>query len=133
MVMLAKQYDYVIGSDPDRDTIDLAVLDTATGGARAHLADSTDAAGYSRMLAWSEQHAPAQRVWALEGTGRFAAGLATFLAEAGEQVVEIGGVKRAQELRTTGSTRCARPARPCPASSKPARVLAACVRHFAWS
>jgi transposase len=87
MVMLAEQYDYVMGGDPDRDTIDLAVLDTATGGARAHLSESTDAADYSRMLAWAEQHAPAQRVWALEGTGSFAAGLATFLAEAGEQVV----------------------------------------------
>jgi hypothetical protein len=31
MVMLAEQYDFVIGGDPDRDTIDLAVLDTATG------------------------------------------------------------------------------------------------------
>ena len=37
MVTLAEQYDYVIGGDPDRDTIDLAVLDTATGGARAHV------------------------------------------------------------------------------------------------
>jgi transposase len=30
----------------------------------------------------------------LEGTGSFAAGLAVFRAEAGEEVVEIGGVKR---------------------------------------
>ena len=100
MVMLAEQYDYVIGGDPDRDTIDLAVLDTATGGARAHLADSADAAGYSRMLAWAEQHAPAQRVWALEGTGSFAAGLAMFLAEAGEEAVEIGGLKRARGAKS---------------------------------
>jgi transposase len=96
MVMLAEQYRYVIGGDPDRDTIDLAVLDTATGGVRAHLADSADAAGYRRMVSWAQQHAPAERVWALEGTGSFAAGLAMFLAEAGEPVVEIGGVKRAR-------------------------------------
>jgi len=44
------------------------------------------------MLSWAQQHAPVERVWALEGTGSFAAGLAMFLAEAGEQVVEIGGV-----------------------------------------
>jgi transposase len=46
------------------------------------------------MLAWADSHAPGRRVWALEGTGSFAAGLAVFLAEAGEEVVEIGGVKR---------------------------------------
>lgn len=100
MVMLAEQYDYVIGGDPDRDTIDLAVLDTATGGVRAHLVDSADAAGYSRMLAWAQEHAPAQRVWALEGTGSFAAGLAVFLAEAGEQIVEISGLKRARGAKS---------------------------------
>lgn len=44
--MLAEHYDFVIGGDPDRDTIDLAVLDTATGGVRAHLAERADAAGY---------------------------------------------------------------------------------------
>ena len=37
---------------------------------------------------------PGRRVWALEGTGSFAAGLATMLAEAGEDVVEISGGKR---------------------------------------
>lgn len=31
MVMLAEHYDFVIDRDPDRDTIDLAVLDTGTG------------------------------------------------------------------------------------------------------
>ena len=42
MVMLAEHYDYIIGGDPDRDTVDLAVVDTATGdryrrAARAHV------------------------------------------------------------------------------------------------
>ena len=31
MVMLAEHYDFVIGGDPDRDTIDLAILDAGTG------------------------------------------------------------------------------------------------------
>ncbi|ALL79664.1 hypothetical protein AD006_31300 (plasmid) [Pseudonocardia sp. EC080610-09] len=96
MVMLAEQYHYVIGGDPDRDTIDLAVLDTVTGGVRAHLADTADGPGYERMLAWANEHAPQQRVWALEGTGSFAAGLARYLVEAGETVVEVGAVKRAR-------------------------------------
>jgi transposase len=60
----------------------------------AQLADRTDGAGEARMLAWADSHAPGRRVEALEGTGSFAAGLAVLLAEAGQEVVEIGGVKR---------------------------------------
>lgn len=96
MVMLAEHYDFVIGGDPDRDTIDLAVIDTATGGVLAHVADSADGPGYQRLLTWARDQAPGRRVWALEGTGSFAAGLATVLAEAGEDVVEVGGAKRSR-------------------------------------
>jgi transposase len=93
---LAEDYEYVIGGDPDRDTIDLAVLDTATGRTRAHIAAAADGAGYGQMLAWAGQHAPGRRVWALEGTGSFAAGLAQALTLAGEAVVEVGALKRSR-------------------------------------
>ena len=96
MVMLAEQYEFVIGGDPDRDTIDLAVVDAGTGSVRSHCTDRADGAGYDRLLAWAEQHAPGRRVWALEGTGSFAAGLAMVLAEAGEEVVEVSGGKRSR-------------------------------------
>jgi transposase len=96
VAMLAENYDFVIGGDPDRDTIDLAVLDTGTGQVHAHVAETADGAGYRRMLAWAEQHAAGRRIWALEGTGSFAAGLVVFLAEAGETVVEVGALKRAR-------------------------------------
>lgn len=46
------------------------------------------------MLAWADRNAPGRRVWALEGRGSFAAGLAIALAEAGEDIVEISGSKR---------------------------------------
>lgn len=59
---LAEDYDYVIGGDPDRDTIDLAVLDTATGGIRAHIEAPADGACYARMLDWAKKHAPGRRV-----------------------------------------------------------------------
>ena len=62
MVMLAEQYDYVIGGDPDRDTIDLAVVDAATGSVRDHRAGRTDGAGYARLLAWAQQRAPGRRM-----------------------------------------------------------------------
>ena len=67
MTMLAEDYDYVIGGDPDRDTIDLAVLDTGTGGVQAHLAEAADGPGYARMLDWALTHAPGA------GSGRWRA------------------------------------------------------------
>lgn len=131
MAMLAEDYEYVIGGDPDRDTIDLAVLDTATGRTRAHLAAPADGAGYGRMLDWASQHAPGRRVWALEGTGSFAAGLADALAGAGEGVVEVGALKRRRGQRTTGSTPSAPRAAQWPVTTRPARGLAACERPSA--
>ncbi len=100
MVMLAEQYDFVIGGDPDRDTVDLAVLDTGGGRVHAHLADAADGAGYRRMLAWADEHAPGRRIWALEGTGSFAAGLVVFLLDVGETVVEVGALKRAHGAKS---------------------------------
>jgi len=96
MVMLADHYDHVIGGDPDRDTIDLAVVETRTGGVKGHMVGAADRQGYQQLLAWGREHASGRRVWALEGTGSFAAGFAACLAEAGEDVVEVGGVKRAR-------------------------------------
>ena len=129
MAMLAEDYEYVIGGDPDRDTIDLAVLDTATGRTRAHLAAPADGAGYGRMLDWASQHAPGRRVWALEGTGSFAAGLADALAGAGEDVVEVGALKRRRGAKNDrlDAVRAAQ----WPVTTRPARGLAACERPSA--
>jgi transposase len=115
MVMLTEQYRYVIGGDPDRDTIDLAVIDTATGQVGAHVVDSADGLGYARILAWADSHAPAPRVWALEGTGSFAAGLAAFLADAGEDVVEVAAGRRVRGAKNDhlDAVRAARHAMAC--------------------
>jgi transposase len=99
VALLAEDYDYVVGGDPDRDTIDIAVIDTPTGGLRGHMADTADGPGYQRLLAWARVHAPGRRVWALEGTGSFAAGLVAVLAESGEDVVEISGGKRSRDMK----------------------------------
>ncbi len=135
MVMLAEHYDYVIGGDPDRDTIDLAVLDTATGRVRAHTSDQADGPAYRRLLNWAVTAAPGRRVWALEGTGSFAAGLVTVLAEAGEDVVEIQNKKRSRGRRTTGSTLSRPPGPLSPSPSRRFRANAASARRFAryWS
>ena len=100
MVMLAEHYDFVIGGDPDRDTIDLAVVDAVTGRVHAQCSDSADGPAYRRMLAWATRVAPGRRVWALEGTGSFAAGLVAVLAEVGEDVVEIQNKKRGRGAKS---------------------------------
>ena len=133
MVMLAEHYDFVIGGDPDRDTIDLAVLDAATGRVRAHLADRPTVPAIAGCSAWAERARAGRRVWALEGTGSFAAGLVAVLAEAGEDVVEIRAPSGPAAPRTTGSTpiRAARTALSRDASGAP-RVPVACGRRCAW-
>lgn len=121
MVMLADHYDYVIGGDPDRDTVDLAVIDTATGAVRAQVAERADGAGYQRLLDWGRVHAPGRRVWALEGTASFAAGLVACLAEAGEDVIEVSGVKRARGAKNDriDAARAARHALACEHQATP--------------
>ena len=129
MVMLAEHYDFVIGGDPDRDTIDLAILEAGTGRVRAQTADRTDGPAYSRLLAWARQHAPGRRVWALEGTSSFAAGFVTILAEAGEDIVEIPGQKRSGDRKTTGSMLFKPPGQRSPKPSRLHRVSAGCGRR----
>lgn len=128
MTMLAEDYDYVIGGDPDRDTIDLAVLDTGTGGVHAHVAEIADGPGYDRMVAWARTHAPGRRVWALEGTGSFAAGLVELLVRAGEDVIEIGAVKRAQGAKND-QIDAVRAARQALSSGQPATPRAGGLRE----
>jgi hypothetical protein len=70
MVMLAEHYDFIIGGDPDRDTIDLAILDAVTGRVHTQYSDAADGPAYGRMLAWAVRCAPGRRVWALESCTR---------------------------------------------------------------
>lgn len=88
MGMLAGLVDHVIGVDTHRDAHAAAVCDP-TGGLVAEREVPADAFGYRRLFAFARDAAPGRRVWAIEGTGSFGAGLATFLLEQGEWVVEI--------------------------------------------
>jgi transposase len=87
--MLSGQVDFVVGVDTHRDTNVAAIVEAVTGGVVDHLHCATDAMGYKRALAFATLHAPGRRVWAIEGTGSFGAGLTTYLLENGEWVVEI--------------------------------------------
>lgn len=93
MSMLADQVDAVIGVDTHKASHTAAVV-TPTGGVTAHLTVSSDGVGAKRMLAFARRHAPDRRVWAIEGTGAYGAGLATALLARGEWVVEVDRPRR---------------------------------------
>lgn len=93
MAMLADQVDAVIGVDTHKHTHTAAVL-SATGGLIDHVTTPSDGAGTKAMLAFVRSGAPDRRVWAIEGTGSYGAGLTSTLLEQGEWVVEIGRVRR---------------------------------------
>ncbi len=93
MPMLEGQVDAVIGVDTHRDTHAAALLDP-NGGLRATLEVPSDQAGHARLLQLADEQVPGRRVWALEGTGCYGAGLTRFLVDQGEWVVEIDRPKR---------------------------------------
>lgn len=87
---LADQVDFVIGVDTHKQSHTLGIVDNG-GRELDNVTIPTDAFGYRRMLTWASKHASeqARRVWAIEGTGSFGAGLVTYLLSQGEWVVEI--------------------------------------------
>ena len=86
--MLADQVDHVIGIDTHRDSHTVAICNTA-GGVVAETVAAADVFGYRRLLRFAADLAPGRRVWAIEGTGSFGAGLTAFLLERAEWVVEV--------------------------------------------
>jgi transposase len=94
--MLADELDYVIGVDTHRDEHVLAVVTAPSGAVVAGEAVRTDARGYRATLRFAARYAPGRRAWAIEGTGSYGAGLARYLAERGETVLEVSRTPRAE-------------------------------------
>ncbi|WP_234433060.1 IS110 family transposase [Streptomyces sp. NRRL S-1824] len=91
--MLAEQVDGVIGVDTHRDTLAAAAV-SPIGAVVSSTDAPANARGYRRLLDFARQHVPGRRCWALEGIGSYGAGLAAFLNQAGERVVEVCRPKR---------------------------------------
>jgi transposase len=91
--MLEGKVDHVIGVDTHRDRHAAAILDR-NGGVVAELEIESDQAGCEQLLGLAIVRAPGRRCWALEGTGCYGAGLASFLLDHGEWVVEVDRPKR---------------------------------------
>ena len=100
--MLADQLDYIIGVDPHRDSHALAVVHVVSGAVVFESTVVASSDGYAHALKLVDQHAPPRRAFAVEGTGSFGAGLTRFLTLRGEQVLEVGRLRR--ERRSGGKT-----------------------------
>ncbi|MET7779681.1 IS110 family transposase [Streptomyces sp. NPDC005388] len=94
MAILAEHVDGVIGVDTHRDTLAAAAV-SPIGAVLASTDSPANARGYRRLLDFAREHVPGRRCWALEGIGSYGAGLASFLSQAGEHVVEVCRPKRA--------------------------------------
>ncbi|WP_455681804.1 IS110 family RNA-guided transposase [Streptomyces violascens] len=93
MTMLAEQVDGVIGVDTHRDTLAAAAV-SPIGAVLSSTDAPANARGCRRLLDFARTHIPGRRSWALEGIGSYGAGLAAFLNQAGEHVVEVCRPKR---------------------------------------
>jgi transposase len=94
MHMLADTVEFVIGVDTHKHTHTAAVVVAATGAVLQQVTVPATPAGYQQLLTLASQQ-PGQRVWAIEGTGGYGAGLTRFLQAHAEQVVELDRPKRA--------------------------------------
>ena len=87
--MLAAGPDVVVGVDTHRDTHALAIVDARTGVVLDELTIAADRRGYENALARVWSFGAPGRMWAIEGTGAYGAGLCRHLQRHGEKVAEI--------------------------------------------
>jgi transposase len=93
MAILAELVDLVIGVDTHKHTHTAAVVVAATGAMVDQVTVPAAPAGYQQLLQLADQQ-PGRRVWAIESTGGYGAGLTRFLHAHHEQVVELDRPKR---------------------------------------
>ena len=86
--MLTDELDYVIGVDTHAATHTLVIVDARSQRVREQLALEANRSGFRRALRLARRRAPGCRVWAVEGTGSYGAGLTRFLHDRGERVRE---------------------------------------------
>jgi transposase len=80
---------FVIGVDPHADGHAVAVVDGASRRTHSAITIPATRRGYQDALDHALHNAPGTRVWAVEGSGSYGAGLAMFLSARGERVVEV--------------------------------------------
>ncbi len=88
--MLAELVHHVVGVDPDRDWITLAVLDARTAGVVAEGRFPATADGYDEAVIVVDGHSvETERAWVIEGSAGYGRGLAVALGRRGGWVIEF--------------------------------------------
>jgi transposase len=83
-----------VGVDTHKDTYTAAVVQAVSGAVVDQVTVPATPAGYQQLLRFADRQ-DGRRVWAIEGTGGYGAGLTRFLHGQAEQVVELDRPKRA--------------------------------------
>jgi transposase len=131
MAMLADLVELVIGVDTHKDTHTAAVVAAATGALVTQVTVAATPAGYRQLLQVAACQ-PGRRVWAVESTGGYGAGLTRFLQAHAERVVELDRPKRPVRRHGPSPTpwmRPGRPAKPWAATSSPSPERLASARR----
>ena len=88
--MLAELVHHVVGVDPDRDWITLAVVDARTSGVVAEGRFPATADGYRDTVELVDRHSvDTERAWVIEGSAVYGRGLTVMLSHLGEWVIEF--------------------------------------------
>jgi transposase len=92
--MLTEVPDTVIGVDTHAERHAFCLLDARSGLVVGQCELPASRGGYREALRLARRQGRGGRLWAIEGSGSYGAGLARFLAARAEQVVEIERPKR---------------------------------------
>ena len=94
--MLAELVDHVIGVDPDRDWITVAVIEARTSGAVAtdRFPATSGRLPRRRRVGRRPQRRQSERAWVIEGTAGYGRGLTMTLQHRGEWVIEFDRAER---------------------------------------
>jgi transposase len=93
--MLADLVDHVVGVDPDRDWITVAIVEARTSGVLATERFPAGTDGYRDAVLWADALSMAsERAWVVEGTASYGRGLTVMLQGRGEWVIEFDRAER---------------------------------------
>lgn len=93
--MLAELVDHVVGVDPDRDWITVALLEARTSGVLATERFPATGDGYRDAVLWADGHTvESERAWVIEGTASYGRGLTVMLQRRGEWAIEFDRAER---------------------------------------
>jgi transposase len=93
--MLAELVDHVVGVDPDRDWITVALIEARTSGVLATERFPATGDGYREAVLWADGGSVAsERAWVIEGTASYGRGLTVMLQRGGEWVIEFDRAER---------------------------------------